>query len=116
MGEKAVNRTLCYRFHFFICWTFVLTSGPDHDSGLLPRSLSVIFNNIEGRQYERSDLKPQRCRDFTRLTPDQQVAESNSRKNLLRLFKEVTYIHKHTLTHTHTHVFLKVTLFCSFAE
>ncbi|XP_008313185.1 kinesin-like protein KIF20A isoform X2 [Cynoglossus semilaevis] len=62
--------------------------GPDHDSGLLPRSLSVIFNNIEGRQYERSDLKPQRCRDFTRLTPDQQVAESNSRKNLLRLFKE----------------------------
>ncbi|XP_074519215.1 uncharacterized protein LOC141785039 isoform X2 [Halichoeres trimaculatus] len=62
--------------------------GPDHDSGLLPRSLSVIFNSIEGRLYSRMDLKPQRCRDFSRLTPDQQAAESSSKKNLLRLFKE----------------------------
>ncbi|XP_023262141.1 kinesin-like protein KIF20B [Seriola lalandi dorsalis] len=62
--------------------------GPDHDSGLLPRSLSVIFNSIEGRLYSRSDLKPQRCRDFSRLTPDQQAAESSSKKNLLRLLKE----------------------------
>ncbi|CAB1451550.1 unnamed protein product [Pleuronectes platessa] len=62
--------------------------GPDHDSGLLPRSLSIIFNSIEGRLYARSDLKPQRCRDFTRLTPDQQVAESSSKRNLLRLLKE----------------------------
>ncbi|XP_069373606.1 kinesin-like protein KIF20A [Paralichthys olivaceus] len=62
--------------------------GPDHDSGLLPRSLSIIFNSIEGRLYARSDLKPQRCRDFSRLTPDQQVAESSSKRNLLRLLKE----------------------------
>ncbi|XP_071318051.1 kinesin-like protein KIF20A isoform X2 [Trachinotus anak] len=62
--------------------------GPDHDSGLLPRSLSVIFNSIEGRLYSRSDLKPQRCRDFSRLTPDQQATESSSKKNLLRLLKE----------------------------
>ncbi|XP_060951485.1 kinesin-like protein KIF20B [Limanda limanda] len=62
--------------------------GPDHDSGLLPRSLSVIFNSIEGRLYARSDLKPQRCRDFSRLTPDQQAAESSSKRNLLRLLKE----------------------------
>ncbi|XP_058476881.1 kinesin-like protein KIF20B isoform X2 [Solea solea] len=62
--------------------------GPAHDSGLLPRSLSVIFNSIEGRMYSRGDLKPQRCRDFSRLTPDQQVAECNSKKNLLRQFKE----------------------------
>ncbi|XP_034535111.1 kinesin-like protein KIF20A [Notolabrus celidotus] len=62
--------------------------GPDHDSGLLPRSLSVIFNSIEGRLYGRMDLKPQRCRDFSRLTPDQQAAESSSKKNLLRLLKE----------------------------
>ncbi|KAG7218013.1 hypothetical protein INR49_020708 [Caranx melampygus] len=27
--------------------------GPDHDSGLLPRSLSLIFNSIEGRLYGR---------------------------------------------------------------
>ncbi|KAM6964716.1 uncharacterized protein kif20bb [Tautogolabrus adspersus] len=62
--------------------------GPDHDSGLLPRSLSVIFNSIEGRLYSRADLKPQRCRDFSRLTPDQQSAELSSKKNLLRLLKE----------------------------
>ncbi|XP_049418949.1 kinesin-like protein KIF20B [Epinephelus fuscoguttatus] len=62
--------------------------GPDHDSGLLPRSLSVIFNSVEGRLYGRTDLKPQRCRDFSRLTPDQQAAESSSKRNLLRLFKE----------------------------
>ncbi|XP_038591640.1 LOW QUALITY PROTEIN: kinesin-like protein KIF20A [Micropterus salmoides] len=62
--------------------------GPDHDSGLLPRSLSVIFNSIEGRLYGRSDLKPQRCRDVSRLTPDQQAAEISSKRNLLRLLKE----------------------------
>ncbi|XP_072228973.1 uncharacterized protein [Leuresthes tenuis] len=62
--------------------------GPDHDSGLLPRSLSVIFNSIEGRLYGRGDLKPQRCRDFSRLTPDQLAAENSSKKHLLRLLKE----------------------------
>nr|XP_024655353.1 kinesin-like protein KIF20B [Maylandia zebra] len=62
--------------------------GPDHDSGLLPRSLSVIFNSIEGRLYGRCDLKPQRCRDFSRLTPDQQATESSSKRNLLRMLKE----------------------------
>uniref|UniRef100_A0A3Q3WIM1 Kinesin motor domain-containing protein n=1 Tax=Mola mola TaxID=94237 RepID=A0A3Q3WIM1_MOLML len=65
--------------------------GPDHDSGLLPRSLSIIFSSIEGRLYGRADLKPQRCRDYSRLTPDQQAAESSSKKNLLRLLKEVSH-------------------------
>lgn len=69
--------------------TVCISLGPDHDSGLLPRSLSIIFNSIEGRLYSRADLKPQRCRDFSRLTPDQQAAESSSKKNLLRLLKEV---------------------------
>ncbi|KAF7203633.1 transcript variant X3 [Nothobranchius furzeri] len=62
--------------------------GPDHDSGLLPRSLSIIFNSIEGNLYSCCDLKPQRCRDFSRLTPDQQAAEAISKRNLFRLFKE----------------------------
>ncbi|KAM9837489.1 kinesin-like protein KIF20B [Aulostomus maculatus] len=62
--------------------------GPDHDSGLLPRSLSIIFSTIEGRLYGRCDLKPQRCRDFSRLTPDQQAAENSNKKTLLRLMKE----------------------------
>ncbi|KAM4715918.1 kinesin-like protein KIF20B isoform 2-T3 [Anableps anableps] len=62
--------------------------GPDHNSGLLPRSLSVIFNSMEGHLYGCSDLKPQRCRDFSRLTPDQLAAEISTKKNLLRLLKE----------------------------
>ncbi|XP_011471786.1 kinesin-like protein KIF20B isoform X2 [Oryzias latipes] len=62
--------------------------GPEHDSGLLPRSLSVIFNSIEDRLYSRHDLKPQRCKDFSRLTAEQQAAESSSKRSLLRLFKE----------------------------
>ncbi|XP_037836535.1 kinesin-like protein KIF20B [Kryptolebias marmoratus] len=77
----------CPAVSLSVCLSVCL-SGPDHDSGLLPRSLSVIFNSIEGRLYGRSDLKPQRCRDFSRLTPDQQVAEVSMKKNLLRLLKE----------------------------
>uniref|UniRef100_A0A8C5GTL0 Kinesin motor domain-containing protein n=1 Tax=Gouania willdenowi TaxID=441366 RepID=A0A8C5GTL0_GOUWI len=64
-------------------FTFV---GPEHDSGLLPRSLSAIFSSIEGRLYSRSDLKPQRCRDYSRLTAEQQTAQITSKRNLLRLF------------------------------
>ncbi|XP_028331373.1 kinesin-like protein KIF20B isoform X2 [Gouania willdenowi] len=66
-------------------FTFV---GPEHDSGLLPRSLSAIFSSIEGRLYSRSDLKPQRCRDYSRLTAEQQTAQITSKRNLLRLWKE----------------------------
>lgn len=70
-------------------------SGPEHDSGLLPRSLAVIFNSMEGRLYGRSDLKPQRCRDFSRLTHDQEAAEISSKRNLLRQLKEVRQEMKH---------------------
>lgn len=62
--------------------------GPDHDSGLLPRSLAVIFNSIEGKLYPRCDLKPLRCRDYSRLTPDQQNTEGTTKRTLLKLFKE----------------------------
>ncbi|XP_068161371.1 kinesin-like protein KIF20B [Antennarius striatus] len=62
--------------------------GPDHDGGLLPRSLALVFSSVGGRLYGRGDLKPQRCRDYSRLTPTQQEAESCSKRNLLRLFKE----------------------------
>lgn len=74
----------------------VSPSGPDNDSGLLPRSLSVIFNSIEGHIYGRSDLKPLRCRDFSRLTAEQEAAENRSKKNLLRLLKEVRQAERQT--------------------
>ncbi|XP_061611779.1 kinesin-like protein KIF20B isoform X2 [Phyllopteryx taeniolatus] len=63
--------------------------GPDHDSGLLPRCLRVIFNSTEGRLYDGCDLKPHRCRDFVRLTADQQRAESAGKTGLLRTVREI---------------------------
>ncbi|XP_051927617.1 kinesin-like protein KIF20A isoform X2 [Hippocampus zosterae] len=62
--------------------------GPEHDSGLLPRCLWVIFNSTEGRLYAGCELKPHRCRDFTRLTPDQQRAERAGKLSLLRSVRE----------------------------
>ncbi|KAL7869066.1 hypothetical protein AOLI_G00130540 [Acnodon oligacanthus] len=62
--------------------------GPETDVGILPRSLNVIFNSIEGRIYTQSSIKPHRCIDFTRLTKDQQDEEATIKKNILRRFKE----------------------------
>ncbi|XP_055025526.2 kinesin-like protein KIF20B isoform X2 [Misgurnus anguillicaudatus] len=36
--------------------------------GFLPRSLNMIFGSLEGRIFNQMCLKPQRCRDFIRLT------------------------------------------------
>ncbi|KAL7857127.1 hypothetical protein SRHO_G00160260 [Serrasalmus rhombeus] len=62
--------------------------GPETDVGILPRSLNVIFNSIEGRIYTQNNIKPHRCIDFTRLTKDQQDEEATIKKNILRRFKE----------------------------
>ncbi|XP_036428902.1 kinesin-like protein KIF20B [Colossoma macropomum] len=62
--------------------------GPESDVGILPRSLNVIFNSIEGRIYTQNNIKPHRCIDFTRLTKDQQDEEATIKKNILRRFKE----------------------------
>ncbi|CAB1311761.1 unnamed protein product [Coregonus sp. 'balchen'] len=62
--------------------------GPEANAGILPRSLNVIFNSIEGRVYNQMTIKPQRCREFTRLTKDQQSEEATSKRNLFRLLKE----------------------------
>uniref|UniRef100_A0A4W5RQN8 Kinesin-like protein n=1 Tax=Hucho hucho TaxID=62062 RepID=A0A4W5RQN8_9TELE len=62
--------------------------GPEANAGILPRSLSVIFNSIEGRVYNQMTIKPQRCREFIRLTKDQQSEEATSKRNLFRLLKE----------------------------
>ncbi|XP_026869238.2 kinesin-like protein KIF20B [Electrophorus electricus] len=62
--------------------------GPETDGGILPRSLHVIFNSIEGRLYTQNNIKPHRCIDFTRLTKDQQDEEATNKKNLLRRLKE----------------------------
>ncbi|XP_043108946.1 kinesin-like protein KIF20B isoform X2 [Puntigrus tetrazona] len=62
--------------------------GPDSDGGILPRSLNVIFNSIEGRHYSQNNIKPHRCVDFIRLTKEQQDEEATNKRNLLRRFKD----------------------------
>lgn len=68
---------------------FFFGTGPESDSGILPRSLNVIFNSIEGRIYSQNNIKPHRCVDFTRLTKEQQDDEAANKRNLLRRFKDV---------------------------
>ncbi|KAI7797150.1 kinesin-like protein KIF20B isoform X2 [Triplophysa rosa] len=62
--------------------------GPESDGGILPRSLNLIFNSIEGRIYSENNIKPHRCVDFTRLTKEQQDDEATNKRNLLRRFKD----------------------------
>lgn len=63
--------------------------GPDSDAGILPRSLAVIFSSIGERLFSGASIKPHRCRDFSRLGPEQQTEEVLFKRNLLRQLKEV---------------------------
>ncbi|XP_048406577.2 kinesin-like protein KIF20B isoform X2 [Stegostoma tigrinum] len=62
--------------------------GPDHDMGIVPRSLSVLFKSIEGKICTSMNIKPQRCTDFTRLTEMQVKEEEAFKKSVLQLFRE----------------------------
>ncbi|XP_042629912.1 kinesin-like protein KIF20B isoform X3 [Cyprinus carpio] len=73
--------------------------GPDTDPGILPRSLNMIFSSLDGRIFNQMCLKPQRCRDFIRLTKEQQNEEAAGKRNLLKLFKE-TDAQKSTSCHS----------------
>ncbi|XP_074503155.1 kinesin-like protein KIF20B isoform X2 [Sebastes fasciatus] len=62
--------------------------GPDADAGILPRSLNVIFSSIDEQVFTGMSIKPQRCREFTRLTREQQAEEVAFKKNFFRQLKE----------------------------
>ncbi|CAL8379731.1 unnamed protein product [Gadus morhua 'NCC'] len=62
--------------------------GPERDAGILPRSLSVIFRSLEGRLSADCSLKPQRCKDVTKLTRLQQTNEATLKNQLLKLLKQ----------------------------
>ncbi|KAG7512938.1 kinesin KIF20B isoform X1 [Solea senegalensis] len=62
--------------------------GPDADAGILPRSLDLIFNSIDERVFTGTGIKPQRCREFSRLSTEQQVEEAAFKRNLFRQLKE----------------------------
>lgn len=67
-------------------------SGPEHDVGILPRSLNLIFGSLEGRIFTQSSVKPHRAQDVLKLSKEQQVEENISKRNLLRLLREVSRI------------------------
>ncbi|XP_077115055.1 kinesin-like protein KIF20B [Ranitomeya variabilis] len=63
--------------------------GTKVDAGILPRSMEMLFNTIEGKVYSKMDIKPHRCRDYVRLTKEQVRAENAFKNGVLRHTKEV---------------------------
>ncbi|KAK9541299.1 hypothetical protein VZT92_001355 [Zoarces viviparus] len=62
--------------------------GPDADAGILPRSLDVIFSSIEEQVFTGMSVKPQHCRESTKLTREQQAEEVMFKTKFLSQFKE----------------------------
>ncbi|XP_041066486.1 kinesin-like protein KIF20B isoform X1 [Carcharodon carcharias] len=88
--KEVLNGQNCLVFTYGVTnagktYTF---QGPDHDVGILPRSLSVLFKSIEGKIYKNMNIKPQRCTDFSRLTEMQVKEEEAIKKSVLHLFRE----------------------------
>uniref|UniRef100_A0A8C7EGD8 Kinesin family member 20B n=1 Tax=Nothoprocta perdicaria TaxID=30464 RepID=A0A8C7EGD8_NOTPE len=63
--------------------------GTEDDVGILPRTMEMLFKNIQGKLYTAMDLKPHRCRDYIKLTKDQVREETAIKNSILRLTKEV---------------------------
>lgn len=64
--------------------------GTDENIGILPRTLNVLFDTLQDRQYMKMNFKPHRCREYLRLSSDQEKEESANKNALLRQIKEVT--------------------------
>ncbi|NWY00347.1 KI20B protein, partial [Nothoprocta ornata] len=73
--------------------------GTEDDVGILPRTMEMLFKNIQGKLYTAMDLKPHRCRDYIKLTKDQVREEAAIKNSILRLTKEVRGL-LHSLTMT----------------
>ena len=56
--------------------------GTPRDGGILPRTLDVVFNSIEGKHYSKLNLKPRFCTDVIRLSDGEEQRE-NAFKNAL---------------------------------
>ncbi|KAL9968581.1 hypothetical protein ACROYT_G020690 [Oculina patagonica] len=65
--------------------------GTPKDGGVLPRSLDVLFNSIEGKHYNRMNLKPRFCTDVTRLTDDEEHRENEYKNALLSSLDKETF-------------------------
>ncbi|KAJ7363560.1 hypothetical protein OS493_009719 [Desmophyllum pertusum] len=75
--------------------------GTPRDGGILPRSLDVLFNSIDGKHYNKTNLKPRFCTDVIRLTEDQVLKDSNYKTVLLSsLDKEASCADESALQNT----------------
>ncbi|XP_026165629.1 kinesin-like protein KIF20B [Mastacembelus armatus] len=75
--------------------------GPEADPGILPRSLEVIFSSIDKQVFTGMSIKPHRCREFTRLTSEQQAEEAAFKRNLFRQLSESEKSNSCLLNSTH---------------
>ena len=71
------------------CKTQILVIGTEENTGILPRTLNVLFDSLQERLYTKMNLKPHRSREYLRLSPDQEKEEVASKSALLRQIKEV---------------------------
>ncbi|MGH0130236.1 UNVERIFIED_CONTAM: hypothetical protein FKN15_066951 [Acipenser sinensis] len=58
--------------------------GTSRDGGILPRSLSVVFNSIQGKLYSGLDLKPSLCNEVIWLESKQVMQEEMKKSAFLR--------------------------------
>ncbi|XP_028916356.1 kinesin-like protein KIF20B isoform X2 [Ornithorhynchus anatinus] len=63
--------------------------GTEENLGILPRTMNMLFNSIQGKLYQKMDFKPHRSRDYLRLTPTQVKEEAAVKSALLQQIKEV---------------------------
>ncbi|OWK07510.1 KIF20B, partial [Cervus elaphus hippelaphus] len=76
-------------YTFQDCKTQILVIGTEENTGILPRTLNVLFDSLQERLYAKMNLKPHRSREYLRLSPDQEKEEAASKSALLRQIKEV---------------------------
>eukprot|EP00062_Callorhinchus_milii_P007087 gi/632948337/ref/XP_007889550.1/ PREDICTED: LOW QUALITY PROTEIN: kinesin-like protein KIF20A [Callorhinchus milii] len=62
--------------------------GSNRDNGILPRSLAVIFNSLQGKLYPRMDLKPTLCSDVLQLDSKLVRQEELKKLSLMGVMRE----------------------------
>ena len=60
-------------------------TGTSTETGMLPRSLDVLFNSIQGRQWDNMALKPSMFCAVTKLSPEQEQLQHQIKESVLKL-------------------------------
>ncbi|XP_052042759.1 kinesin-like protein KIF20B isoform X2 [Apodemus sylvaticus] len=84
--------------HSRLIFTYGLTNsgktytfqGTEENIGILPRTLNVLFDSLQERLYTKMSFKPHRCKEYLKLSSNQEKEESANKNTLLRQIKEVT--------------------------